>query len=203
MIKQDITYEDFDGNEVTETHYFHLSKTELIDMELATDGGMSAKLELIGKSGNGGEIMQAFKEIVGAAYGQRVDGSGSQFYKTPEISKQFLGSLAFDAFLTRLLTDPQAAISFVNGIMPKDLAATAEVRAALAGQNPDQLKLPEDKLNAAASGLQDPRDNNGEFLPWAFREPTALELTSMTKKQMTEVYARKSTGWVPLEPVSG
>src|SRR6266478_3160613 len=135
MIKQTITYENFDGETVTEDHYFHLSKSEIIDMELAgekEDRALSTRLTLIGKSGDGAAIIKMFKDIISAAYGQRVDGSGSQFFKSEEVSKAFLSSLAFDAFLGTLTTDAEAAVKFVSGILPKDLMANAEVQTALA-----------------------------------------------------------------------
>ena len=206
MIKQSITYENFDGETVTEDHYFHLSKSELIDMELAEDGGMSAKLQRITASNNRAEIMQIFKQIVGASYGQRVDGSGSEFYKTPEISAAFMGSLAFDAFLTTLLTDVSVAVRFVNGIIPKDLQATAEVKAALAatGQPTTDVPLPGlgGQSNLEVSGLRNPLDVDGSVLPWAFREPTEKEIMAMNTQQMGDVYKRKASGWTPREPAS-
>ncbi len=41
MLKKTITYEDFDGNQVTEDHFFHLSKADLVEMEVSQKGGMS------------------------------------------------------------------------------------------------------------------------------------------------------------------
>jgi hypothetical protein len=204
MIKQSITYENFDGEMVTEDHYFHLSKSELIDMELGADGGMSAKLKNILASNNGAEIMKIFKEIVAKAYGQRVDGSGSEFYKTDELAARFMGSLAFDAFLTTLLTDVTVAVKFVNGVIPKDLQATADVRSALAAQRTADVALPgvDGKPDIRPSGLNNPLDAGGSVLPWAFREPTADEMMAMNQSQLQDVYRRKSSGWAPLEPAS-
>jgi hypothetical protein len=204
MIKQSITYENFDGELVTEDHYFHLSKSELIDMELGADGGMSAKLQKIIDSNNGAEIMKIFKEIVGKAYGQRVDGSGSEFYKTDELAARFMGSLAFDAFLTTLLTDASVAVKFVNGVIPKDLQATAEVRVALATQRTTNVALPgiDGKPDIRPSGLNNPLDSIGDVLPWAFREPTQNEMMAMNPGQLQDVYRRKFSGWAPDEPVS-
>jgi hypothetical protein len=127
MIKKDITFKDFDGNEVTEVHYFHLSKSELISMELATDGGMSAKMNAIIKSGNGGKIIDAFNAIIRSAYGQRDPANPTRFYKAEKLTDEFMGSLAFDALFTELLTDPSSAAVFVNGLVPADLASTPEM----------------------------------------------------------------------------
>ena len=42
MLKRNITYEDFDGNTVTEAFYFNLSKAELMEMEFTRAGGLGA-----------------------------------------------------------------------------------------------------------------------------------------------------------------
>lgn len=166
MIKQTISYEDFDGNQQQEDHYFHLSKKELIDMEIAEPGGLAAKLERIGKEANGREIMAMFQQIVAAAYGQRVDGSSTKFYKSQKVSDEFMGSLAYDAFFTKLLTDSNFAVEFINGVIPKDL---------------------QEQMNT----VQDVPLPAGEELPWAHREPTPRELTTMTREQLTDVYRRR------------
>jgi hypothetical protein len=166
VIKQTITYTDFDDVEQTEDHYFHLSKSELIEMELAQEGGMANMLETIVKSGDSRKIIESFRDIISKAYGQRVEGSGTKFYKSETISKQFMESLAFDAFFTELLTNAQTAITFVNGVIPKDLAETA---AKAAAASPDSAEL-----------------------PWANREPTTQELSQMSQAQLLEVYARRN-----------
>ena len=40
MLTKKITYEDFDGNSITEEFQFNLTKSELMKMELAEEGGM-------------------------------------------------------------------------------------------------------------------------------------------------------------------
>jgi hypothetical protein len=47
------------------------------------------------------------------------------------------------------------------------------------------------------TGLDNPRDNRGEMLPWAFRTPTQKELRLMHPHQLQDAYRRKNSGWVP------
>jgi hypothetical protein len=47
------------------------------------------------------------------------------------------------------------------------------------------------------TGLDSPRDDKNELVPWAFREPTNLELAQMSKPQMMDAFKRKNSGWVP------
>jgi hypothetical protein len=197
VIKIPISYTDFDGKKLCEEHYFHLSKAELIDLETGSGESMSARLEKAAKSGNGGQMMRMFTEIIRLSYGQRVDGSGSQFFKDPDLTKRFMGSLAFDQLLEDLILGDTNAIDFINGLMPSGLQ---ELAAKVGGQTTD-VPLPgllEDQPDVKNSGLSNPMDETGQkVLPWAFREPNDKELMSMTHPQMQDVYRRRSSGWKP------
>ena len=123
MLKKTVKYEDFDGNTREETLYFFISKTELTEMELKTPGGFAKKLESISKSTNGGEIMEVFKDIILTAYGEKSE-DGRAFIKKKNgvrLADEFEQSAAFDALFTELITNPDKASAFVNGIMPQDL----------------------------------------------------------------------------------
>ena len=209
MIKKDITFEDFDGNSVTETHYFHLTKQELLSLEMNEDGGLGTKLEEVIKSGNGAEIIKTFRWIVGEAYGQRDPANPVKFFKSKKLTEDFLGSLAFDKLFSELMSDEMACAEFVNGIVPKDLASTPEMIQAMTDAGlPAPRTLTDVKLDSvsigpipdSASGLSSPRDHKGELLPWAFRHPTDKELTTMTRPQLLEAMRRKSSStWKPPE----
>lgn len=193
MIKIPITYKNFDNEDVTEEHYFHLSKTELIDMVSSNEGeDIVAKLERVGKSGDGGLIMKTFREIIAAAYGQRVDGSSSQFFKDPDLTAKFLSSLAFDQLFMDLITNTTSAAAFVNGIMPSGLDKLTEATAANAKPAGETRHSADDE-----SGLENPRDKDNKILPWAFREPTRREISAMTRAQMADVMNRKNSDWKP------
>lgn len=196
MITKYITYVNFDEEQVTETFYFHLSKKKLLDL---AKGGYEKKLERIGSKADGGEIMATITELIGFAYGVRIDGDGSTFKQSEEISENFLNSLAFDVMLMEFITDPPKTIDFVNAIMPKDLMKMAEEQLAAEGvaiEKPKFVTLP-GNFEDDDSGLKDPRDKGGALLPWAFREPNTGELQHMTKTQMADVYRRSSAGWKP------
>jgi hypothetical protein len=167
MIKKEIHYEDFDGKEVVENHWFHFSKSELIDMELSAEGGLSNKLSGVVKSNNGAEIMQLFKEIIGQAYGQRDPSNPTSFRKSKQISADFLASPAFDELLTELVTDMGAAVSFMNGLIPKDLEAMA---AKVEKQNQNAPRVIENvDLSRGSIGIgavQDPNKLDTGTGPW-------------------------------------
>ena len=190
MIKIPITYTNFDDEVVTEEHYFHLSKSELIDMV---------------QSGDGALIMKTFREIISSAYGQRVDGSGSQFYKDPDLTKRFLGSLAFDQLLVDLLTNTVSAAAFVNGLLPSGLDKLVEIAEKTAVKDvplPFEGQAPvENHPDLSLSGLTNPMDETGRNpLPWAFREPTPKEVSDMAHHQLQDVTRRKMSSWKPPVP---
>lgn len=200
MIKMPISYEDFDGNKVEEDIYFHISKAELIEW-LTTEGvDVPAELTRIGKDMKPTEIMATMRDIIRRSYGKRDPMNPSKFDKSSVTVEEFMNSLAFDAFFTSLITSAEVAIQFVNGIFPKDLVTSEEMKQALvqAGLEPQNVMVP-GSPDPKMSGLATPLDKEGKILSWAFREPTDKELTAMTKLQMFDVMKRQSSGWTPPE----
>lgn len=133
MLKKTITYFDFDGNERTETHYFNLSQTELIEMatELpedisgAIDGDPTkvnkeeAALKIFEKIGSKGAV-QFIKDLVRKSYGVKSE-DGRRFTKTADLLNEFEQTLAYDAMIVELLSNDAAASEFVNAVIPTQL----------------------------------------------------------------------------------
>lgn len=120
MLKKTISYEDFDGNPVTEDHYFHLSKADLVEMEMSQEGGLSKELQAVVESNDGKRIIETFKKLILDAYGQK-SADGKRFNKSPIIREEFATSEAYSALFMELVTDATAAAEFVNGIVPKGI----------------------------------------------------------------------------------
>jgi hypothetical protein len=228
MIKIPITFEDFDGNQVTEDHYFHLSKSKLLQMDAEAGGNLGEQLAaMVGRAqnGNGAEVITTFKDFLSKAYGLRDPANPRKFEQSEKISADFMDSPAFDAMLTDMMDGKLDSAELINGIIPKDLAQKA---AAMDVALPDPNKLDSasgtwprgetvqpaatvrDDTKAwpadngpqppdSASGLANPRDIHGVLVPWAFREPTRQELLGMVNEQKVQVYARKSSGWQPFQ----
>lgn len=121
MLKKTITYENFNGEEVSEDFFFHLSQAELVELEMSHQGGLSESLQRIIAADDGKAIMTEFKNILLSAYGKRSD-DGKRFIKNQELRDEFLSSEAYSVIFMELVTDPQAAVVFVNGIVPKNLS---------------------------------------------------------------------------------
>lgn len=126
MLKRTITYENYDGIEITEDIYFNLTKSELALWESSEDGGLSQRLQKIINSKSGKDIMRMFYDIVMQAYGEKTP-DGRRFVKSQELSKAFSETSAFDILFSDLLSDPEKALAFVRQILPADLLANVEV----------------------------------------------------------------------------
>lgn len=120
MLKEKITYTDYDGNERTEEHYFNLSKAEIIRMNATYDGGLIKTLEKIIASQDVKKTYEMFEEIVTAAYGEKsID--GRRFEKDPKITKAFMQSGAYDELIVSFIQDSGKAAAFMNAIIPEKI----------------------------------------------------------------------------------
>jgi hypothetical protein len=121
MLKLPITYTNFDGEEVTDTFWFNITKSELIEFEVSYEGGFVNALNKIIESQDRKAIIAEFKKLILMAYGEKsVD--GKRFVKTDELCQEFTQTAAYDALFVKLSTDDQAAAEFINGVVPKDMA---------------------------------------------------------------------------------
>jgi hypothetical protein len=154
MLKKDITFEDLDGKKVTKTYYFNMSKRELMALEMETPGGFADKLKFMMITEDAPAVLQVFKLMVDMSIGERHE-DNIQFVKSPEITKAFSQTNAYDELLFSFIQDPKVAVEFIHGIMPADFRdkvdaekvlaeATANVEArrkALDDQNPERQQV--------------------------------------------------------------
>jgi len=125
VLKKTITYKDFNDEEVSEDFFFHLSKAELVELEMSHKGGLSAALERIVAAEDNQSIIAEFKNIILSAYGKRSD-DGKRFIKNQELRDEFTSSEAYSTLFMELVTNTDAATEFINGIIPQDMVAEAE-----------------------------------------------------------------------------
>lgn len=88
MLKQSITYKDYNNIERTEDFYFNLTQAEIVEMVAMSDEDLAEKLKKIVEAKNGTEIMRTFKDILFRSYGEK-SSDGKRFVKSQEISKSF------------------------------------------------------------------------------------------------------------------
>lgn len=126
MLVKSITFEDYDGNERTEQHYFHLNKAEVIKW-LMTSGDYTIDKVLVRltEERNGQKIMDIFEGLIRLSYGRK-SLDGRKFEKSNEIWNDFYQTEAYSVLFTELITDAKKAADFVNQVIPKDLANEVE-----------------------------------------------------------------------------
>lgn len=121
MLKQEITYEDFNGDTRTETFYFNYTRPELLEWELSEKGGMRKMMQEIVKAEAQKEIVDVFKTFLLNAYGEKSD-DGRKHKKTQELKDDFASTAAYAAFYMQLAEDADLAARFINGVVPKGMA---------------------------------------------------------------------------------
>lgn len=128
MYKRSITYTDFDGNQRTETFYFNLSKAELTEMALSTEGGLDVYIQKVVESRNSAEIIRIFKELILKAYGEKSD-DGRRFIKHRNgvrLADEFAETEAYSTLFMELATDENRAVEFFNNIIPQEAPSLPE-----------------------------------------------------------------------------
>ena len=130
MLKKTVTYRDYDNNERTETLWFNMNSFELTEFaaELPDDlfkglsgaNNMETVSRIANEMGSKG-VIDFIKNLVLKSYGEKSE-DGRRFKKSPELSEEFSQTIAFDTFMSELLSDDNAAANFVNSIIPADMA---------------------------------------------------------------------------------
>lgn len=125
MLKQSITYTDFNDDTCTDTLYFNITKSELYD-----NLHLEQELESIRKTFEGDKrdlgaeeiksILNLVKTFMRLSYGIRSE-DGKRFAKTPELWTEFTQTAAYDAFILSLFENPENAVNFMTAIIPADL----------------------------------------------------------------------------------
>jgi hypothetical protein len=135
MLKLPLTYTNFNGDVVTKDFFFNLSKAELAEQEMTSDGTFSKSLIRIGESKKGSEILPEFKKILKWSYGVKSQ-DGERFIKTDEVWEQFQDSAAYEVLIMKLFTEEGFAAYFANGIVPADVSGQLKEQNAVPGFRP-------------------------------------------------------------------
>jgi hypothetical protein len=139
LLKKTITYEDFNGETVSEDFYFNLSKAELVEIELSHEGGLVASIQKIVETEDGGQIIKEFKNIIMKAYGKK-SADGRRFIKNERLCEEFGSTEAYSVLFMELVTDADAAVAFINGVVPAGLAEdAAKAEKAAQAEQPQDL----------------------------------------------------------------
>lgn len=182
MIKQTITYTNYNDEEVTEDFYFNLDEDELIELELVAGGkGFGETLMEIVEAKDGERLMATFKKVLRMAVGRKSE-DGRKFKKNDEIISDFVDTRAYSMLFVKLATDLEFAAEFVNGLLPSGIQkASADQKA------PSNPELPAGE--EPAEGSKEWYDKKLEDPVW---EPNKDDLMKLTPEQLRTAFARKA-----------
>lgn len=175
MIVKTINYTDFNDVECTEDFWFHLTKTEVVELNVSegnSDTGLEGYINKIIAEKDNKQIFRLFKKIVAASYGIKSE-DGKAFMKLNEHgvphANYFMQTAAFDELIVSLF-DASYASEFIAGLVPQKLG--------------EEL----DKVMKTDGTVEDDRP------AWVVedREPTKQELQSMSSEQLRAAFAKKS-----------
>lgn len=128
MLKKTITYEDYNGVEITEDFYFNLTEAELTELQLSVAGGYGSFIEKIVAAKDVPTLANLFKELILMSYGEK-SADGKRFMKKAsdghKLSDDFSQTEAYSVLYMELVQDDNAASEFVNGIIPKNAKIAA------------------------------------------------------------------------------
>lgn len=130
MLKKTIKYVDYNGNEREEDFYFNFTEAEALELTFSEDGGLEAVVQKIVQEQNLPKIIEYFKKIILAAYGEK-SADGKRFIKNDDVREAFSQTEAFSKMFIEFATDPVAAAAFVNGVVPKKIETASEEKQTL------------------------------------------------------------------------
>lgn len=124
MLKQSITYENYDGEQVTEICYFHYSRAEIAEKELDPVNSLSARFRKVINEKEPKQVMAFVKDLILDSYGQRTPNGG--FLKNQQLRDEFAASEAYSELILSLVQDGEKLGKFFEGVMPKQMIENAK-----------------------------------------------------------------------------
>lgn len=121
MLKKTFKYTDYNGVEREEDCYFNLTRTELLQLDLTSEGSFQDIVNKIIQTQDKKALWYLFKEIVLTSYGEK-SLDGKKFLKSRERSDEFACTPMFDELMVELCSSEEAVNKFIDGIIPADVA---------------------------------------------------------------------------------
>lgn len=117
MLKQQVTYEDFDGNTQTETLYFNLNRMELISFQKRYGSeNMENYINKLIEEKQIEPMYDLLNDFVLTAYGVKSE-DGKRFIKNDQIRDEFKQSLAYEALIEDFHDDSRKVLeNFIAGV---------------------------------------------------------------------------------------
>lgn len=124
MIKQTLTYHDYEGEEHTKDFYFSLNQTEFALMNNRLPGGFEYYLQKIQQDHDETKLLELLTMFIVEGYGERLmDGLGfsKEDLQGRKLGKLFLSTEACDNLITELLEKENNLGAFLTGMLPASI----------------------------------------------------------------------------------
>ena len=139
MIKKTITFEGYNGEQVTEDYYFNFTKLELAEKDMEY-GGLEKLGRELGESSDPKRAYTIFKKLLLDSYGIKSD-DGRRFVKSDEIRADLESSPALSELILELMTNVEDAVNFFKQLLPAGMLAEVE-KADMLGSAPTATDAP-------------------------------------------------------------
>lgn len=125
MFSDTVTYDDYNGKSQTDTLWFNINKTDVLQDISIIDRAEAVERMVEGdprelNTAEKQQVLNMVQEYVKLAYGVK-SADGRHFRKTQEVWDDFRWSNAYDAYLLKLFEEPQRAAEFGANVLPKNL----------------------------------------------------------------------------------
>lgn len=110
----------FDGKKYEETYDFHLSRADLLKINLDSFVGLDVLMKKLIDTKNGAEIMKLVDKIIMTAVGKESQ-DHRRFLQDESIKKDFRESDAYSQLFEELVTDAKKASEFLMACLPDSI----------------------------------------------------------------------------------
>jgi hypothetical protein len=122
VLKKTISYENFDGETVTEEFLFNLDATEVTEfgLQLGGDGKIGTvqkKFAEIVTYKDAAGLIAMVKTLMAMAVGRKSE-DGRRFTKNAEIAADFLETNAWPTLFMQMASNPEELVEFFVGVIP-------------------------------------------------------------------------------------
>lgn len=127
MFKHNIEYTDFNGNERKEDFYFHLSLPEVTRLEAEMGGKrIDEYTKELASSMDVKKLLDFLEKVILNSYGKKTT-DGKSFHKSKDLREEFENSQAYAEMFEELLTNPELARKFGEGVVDNGKARKNQV----------------------------------------------------------------------------
>lgn len=190
MLKKTITFEDLDGNSITEDFYFHLYESEVIEMEIGKKGGLTEYLKKIVAEEDGDKLVGIFKDLLTKTVGKRSD-DGRKFIKNQAIIDDFVQTDAYSKLFVELATNAEQAAAFANAIVPASMHEKVKQSQLKNIEDPDDVKA----MPASVLSFEEEIEEKFKDPSWV---PSSKDIQNMTAAQIQRAFRNKQVDTAPI-----